>query len=1246
MVPVRGLIAAHPGLVQRLRRFTFPEAAQLAASLSLLPDLHAQTIRIEILQHLVASCAEGKRTPERDDLAEWAGKYLTDSPFARHEDPVEDVFVGSANSPFGSFRLLMGVVADGDFWIERLLVFLAEKQEFPPFEAALAQVIPLLKLSDQLVDRLGLERYRAGGGARAAKIPVPRWRDLQIPFNALVFSSADLAGMGVTRSDLDDFVFKEEHRGALVGENMWHSTLERHPLLECGDGLMVAAPSAIGRTAIRFMVEWMTRGLGGFAEMFFETESASLFVNEVARALDIHSIEFAEPTRPADLPPLYPYFGQFDVGKPAILLTYCPALKETVKDFAGHDTLTEAEQAALHAHLRACAAEFEKLPGFSGGMVLISAAGLRSNLFGISEWNPRWHVHACTLPDWLRLTAGSQCTAMRLWKLAEHEAVLRRNGAQILNLAGLPNLFAAWKRNGFRILPRDRDARGLTMLTLECDFVTDLRVEVRQRDDAHCRQSNDGKRWIKLVRYNAAPLFKDDERIRLYADRDVVTERRLTGCIEEGLCAWWVVFRGDDVPEQRSTVFQLWECVFSWAGRLAKVALEDSSPLRGVTNMEIELQLPNLSSWQSDESPRDVPRAAASASIDVGSRKVILTLPEGFLNEFGTPKNVAERKIVETLLKSTAALAQIELPEAQLEEMTRKTIPNDDARYFHVVRARSTEQLFAGSDKPRPLLVTEEDFAFSAVGVAQLAGRTESGNIVGLGPCRDFLKDVVTKIWERIEGRLGPFQRMSVVSSCLHELDEIARDETRWDMTTRSQLALRSNTENVHDVLGERRSERNKATLSNRLLIETAQYACGAGNQLFTRADHLSLLADMALLVMVAHHRDALAYGFIKPEVHIFPNGEIEVDESFYSGTYGKYMTKRSRERTESAAESYEDYFPPSIPTESPECPDEVTAAITKLDKVFTPEFGFSINLLFKLVEDLTDFALYSGQPRGSLEEVHLRAFLQQSGFSQSQSDSFLDRFSLPMRSAWNLDFPASCHQQDVYPWRFRRQLSLFMRPLPQVSAAPRAWIVSVPALTKSVSYILGHIERARLPEDFFRSKEMRRYIGDTINKRGHAFAKEVEQLVNRLGYLTEGEVEMAKLGSPKKEGLGDVDVLAWDVATGVVLVIECKRLMTAVTVREVLQRLEDFRGNREEKDSLGRHLRRVDWLTKHPEALSKYIAIPVASIRLIPLLVTSETVPMQFFAEMKLAVSNVVPYDELEQYIAANHPIGRRGNT
>lgn len=41
-----------------------------------------------------------------------------------------------------------------DFWTERLLAFLAEKQDFPPFEAAVKSVLPLLRNSDGLADHL------------------------------------------------------------------------------------------------------------------------------------------------------------------------------------------------------------------------------------------------------------------------------------------------------------------------------------------------------------------------------------------------------------------------------------------------------------------------------------------------------------------------------------------------------------------------------------------------------------------------------------------------------------------------------------------------------------------------------------------------------------------------------------------------------------------------------------------------------------------------------------------------------------------------------------------------------------------------------------------------------------------------------------------------------------------------------------------------------------------------------------
>jgi hypothetical protein len=124
----------------------------------------------------------------------------------------------------------------------------------------------------------------------------------------------------------------------------------------------------------------------------------------------------------------------------------------------------------------------------------------------------------------------------------------------------------------------------------------------------------------------------------------------------------------------------------------------------------------------------------------------------------------------------------------------------------------------------------------------------------------------------------------------------------------------------------------------------------------------------------------------------------------------------------------------------------------------------------------------------------------------------------------------------------------------------------------------------------------------------------------------------MSQLGAPKE--LGDIDVLAWERSSGEIFPVECKRLLVAHSVREVVQRLEDFKGNKQEKDSLGRHLRRVDWLNKNFDAISKFTGIAKSAIRVKPLLITSEIVPMQFYEEMDFPISQVMTFQQAKKML------------
>jgi hypothetical protein len=254
---------------------------------------------------------------------------MAESFTARMEDPVEDVFVGCVNSEFGSFRIFAGVFSDGDFWIERLLAFLAEKQNFPPFEMVLQSVLPLLKISDALAERTKLARYSASGGFVTDKTQIPQWRKILSCAKAVHFSVADLTVLGIDLKTLQEFMFSDERKAQLQGEELWNSSFERHPLMVVENGVIVASPSQIQSAVLRYLIEHITKGLGGWADMFFQAETASLFVNDVRSRLEIEPMDFKPPPWPDGVEPMLPYFGQFDFGKPVIMLTHCTPLSKS-----------------------------------------------------------------------------------------------------------------------------------------------------------------------------------------------------------------------------------------------------------------------------------------------------------------------------------------------------------------------------------------------------------------------------------------------------------------------------------------------------------------------------------------------------------------------------------------------------------------------------------------------------------------------------------------------------------------------------------------------------------------------------------------------------------------------------------------------------------------------------------------------------------------------------------------------------
>ncbi len=132
----------------------------------------------------------------------------------------------------------------------------------------------------------------------------------------------------------------------------------------------------------------------------------------------------------------------------------------------------------------------------------------------------------------------------------------------------------------------------------------------------------------------------------------------------------------------------------------------------------------------------------------------------------------------------------------------------------------------------------------------------------------------------------------------------------------------------------------------------------------------------------------------------------------------------------------------------------------------------------------------------------------------------------------------------------------------------------------------------------------------------------------------------MSELGVPEHAGnfrQSDIDVLAWSTATGLVMLIECKRLLFAKTIGEIADQLNDFRMGRDPsgKNNLERHVERFHWLDVNRTGLERITGIPASTMKLKPLIVTSRTVPMQFVVSLPDVAHDITSLDNLSGWLS-----------
>lgn len=83
-----------------------------------------------------------------------------------------------------------------------------------------------------------------------------------------------------------------------------------------------------------------------------------------------------------------------------------------------------------------------------------------------------------------------------------------------------------------------------------------------------------------------------------------------------------------------------------------------------------------------------------------------------------------------------------------------------------------------------------------------------------------------------------------------------------------------------------------------------------------------------------------------------------------------------------------------------------------------------------------------------------------------------------------------------------------------------------------------------------------------------------------------------------------------------------------------MLDVLNEFRGTA--KDSLSRHVARAEWLRGNLQSIVKHLKLATTTPALVPLLITSDPVPMQFAKDLPVSPGSIVDFAKIRPFVSS----------
>jgi hypothetical protein len=646
-----------------------------------------------------------------------------------------------------------------------------------------------------------------------------------------------------------------------------------------------------------------------------------------------------------------------------------------------------------------------------------------------------------------------------------------------------------------------------------------------------------------------------------------------------------------DQPDEFSD--RLTDAIAYWIWRTASAIFEGHPP-RADQKVQIALfvEIEGPAEW------KEIVPSAEEDDIEIQLRpptlEANLVIRASWQGAVAKPDNEGERHLAWKIAAALLALLDLEhMSRDRLTEVIERAAPPGRRKMLLAMESNTASSL--GPEAGLPSWRKVSDWERGRIRDTLAAAYREAGYVSGpAGGSADqnrIIQFAVAHFFEKLAEAVAELSPDGLLEMLMRHEEAMLLASARAELVIPTRIACFADVADVYSSMPQETMEISQASIAHRFLIEYVAARPPSGTRLLSnsRLDHL--LALTAGIAEYGSQSDITFYGLDDVRARVLPSGRLGITPGHFAESAARWSAGMTMRQIDWAQERFEEHWekPPEEPTTPPQGWEEA----------FLAEFGYSASELRDLMEELADLAADAKASVAVWQRAGLLAELvRRIKRPVAQIEPIINSLTLYARS----DFlkPQGVAKEDVYPWRFGRQISLLRKPL---VARGDELIWGRRGIATASRYIVIQVGTDRLQA---RSREMRALKSKLSTDRGTSFEAEVAVETENCGLRVRRRVR--KLSSrarlaQKGQDLGDIDVLASDDDRKIVWVIECKSLAVARTPWELASEIRDF--SDADNGIPVRHARRVAWLRDHRTDLAAALGLSdLRGWRIEPLIV------------------------------------------